>query len=187
MKRIEYRDFTEGDIFFLKDLCNKLMKFQADQADMRKDILESMNFENRLAPDYASTKEKYMAVAYDENTPVGFAFAALGTLTEEGVNAKPPWADTLTGKSFYPDGYEVPRKIGTFKLLYVEKDYRGLGIGEKLTDMAMEWLESSKADDLWVYVANGNEKVGRFYERYGFTLSHIVFDGFIEAYKKRIK
>ncbi|WP_041865999.1 hypothetical protein [Sediminispirochaeta smaragdinae] len=33
--------------------------------------------------------------------------------------------------------------------------------------------------------ANGNESVGTFYEKIGFTFSHSVFDGFIQAYTEK--
>jgi len=52
-----------------------------------------------------------------------------------------------------------------------------------LSNMTMDWLNSHEdVDDLWVYVANGNEIVGKLYEKYGFSLSHSVFNGFINAY-----
>lgn len=52
----------------------------------------------------------------------------------------------------------------------------------------MAWLNSHEdVDDLWVYVANGNEIVGKLYEKYGFRLSHSVYDGFIYAYCQKNK
>lgn len=183
MKNIVYKDFENGSIDSLEELCNSLMKFQAKHAKIRPDIMASMNFQNRLLPDYHNTKRKYIAVAYDGEKAVGFAFASVSTVSKESINAKPGWADELEGLGFYPADYDVPKNIGTYKLLFVDSDYRGLNIGGQLSDMVMEWLNShDDVEDLWVFVANGNEKVGRFYEKYGFNFSHNVFNGFIEAY-----
>lgn len=183
MVNINYKIVTTDNIDFLEGLCNKLMKFQADHAKIRADIMASMNYNNRLKPEYASTPRKYLVVAYDEERPVGFAFSAIGSVTEEDLKRKPGWASELNGIGFYPENYEVPKTIGTFKILYVDDEYRGLNIGRQLSDMGMAWLNSHEdVDDLWVYVANGNEIVGKLYEKYGFRLSHSVYNGFIYAY-----
>lgn len=189
MSNINYKVVTADNIDFLEGLCNQLMKFQADHAKIRADIMASMNYNNRLKPEYANTLRKRLVVVYDEERPVGFAFATVGRVTEEILKAKPGWASELNGIGFYPENYEVPRTIGTFKILYVENEYRGLNIGRQLSNMIMAWLSSHEdVDDLWVYVANGNEAVGKLYEKYGFRLSHSVFNGFIYAYyQKKIK
>lgn len=189
MKNINYKVITTDNIDFLEGLCNQLMRFQADHATIRPDIMASMNYNNRLKPEYANTLRKYMVVAYDEERPVGFAFAAIGSVTKESLEEKSSWATELGGIGFYPEDYEAPKTIGTFKLLYLEDSYRNLGIGKQLSGMIMDWLNSNEdVDDLWVYVANGNEIVGKLYEKYGFRLSHNVFNGFIYAYRqKKIK
>lgn len=183
MININYKVITTDNIDFLEGLCNQLMRFQAEHATIRPDIMASMNYNNRLKTEYANALRKYMVVAYAEERPVGFSFATIGSLTEEIIKEKPGWAAELDGTGFYPEDYEVPKTIGTFKILYLEDEYRGLGIGKQLSDMTMDWLNShDDVDDLWVYVANGNETVGKLYESYGFRLSHSVFNGFIYAY-----
>ncbi|MBV7273967.1 GNAT family N-acetyltransferase [Clostridium sp. PL3] len=188
MVNINYKVVTTDNIDFLEGLCNQLMKFQADNSKTRADIMASMNYDNRLKLEYANTSRKHMVVAYDGERPVGFAFATIGSVTEENLNGKPDWASELKGIGFYPENYEVPKTIGTFKLLYVDEEYRDLSIGRQLSNMIMEWFNSHEdVDDLWVYVANGNEIVGKLYEKYGFRLSHSVFNGFIYAYYQKIK
>lgn len=187
MNKIIYKTFEQGDISNLKDLCNSLMQFQADHATILPEVMASMNFENRLVPDFNNTERKYMAVAYDGDHPVGFAFATVTDLSKEDMSGKPSWADSLTGTGFYPDNYEVPKTIGTYKLLYVDPSYRGLNIGGALSRYIMNWLTSHQdVEDLWVFVANGNEVVGKLYEKLGFHHSHRVWGGFIEAYKKKL-
>lgn len=187
MEKIIYKAFEEGNIDNLKDLCDDLMRFQADSAVIRKDVMASMNFENRLLPDFKNTKRKYMTVAYDGDIPVGFAFVTVTDLSKEEMDIKPSWASDLGGVGFYPMDYQVPKTIGTFKLLYVNDAYRGMNIGWDLSVRVMTWLRSQKdVEDLWVFVANGNEKVGGLYEKLGFKFSHAVFNGFIEAYSLKI-
>lgn len=182
--KIEYRICTEENIDFLATLCNKLMKFQGDHAHIKPEIMSSMNYENRLKPEYANTPEKFMVVAYADNQPVGFAFGTIGMVTAESLTMKPAWAEDLGGIGFYPVDYDAPKKIGTFKLLYLDESYRNLGIGKELTDRTMTWLRGHEdVADLWVYVANGNEVVGKLYEKVGFHYSHPVWNGFIQAYR----
>ena len=185
---IEYKIIESSDIDFLEPLCNSLMTFQADLATIRKDVMASMNFNNRLKPEYESTERKHMVVAYDGNVPIGFAFATITDVLTEHLTMKPSWAEDLSGLSFYPENYTAPKKIGTFKLLYVDEQYRGYQVGKKLSNMLMNWFdENHDIDDLWVYVANGNEVVGTFYEKLGFDYSHSVFNGFVDAYMKKVR
>ena len=168
----------------LKELCNRLMAFQAEKAQIKPEVMKSMNFENRLQPDFEEAEKKYITVAWEGDKPVGFAFAMIEDLEENNLSRKPSWAEDLDGLGFYPADYEAPKKIGTFKLLFVMPEYRGLDIGGELCRKTMGWLENQKdVDDLWVYVANGNEDVGRLYEKIGFTFSHTVYGGFIQAYR----
>lgn len=186
MSKITYTDFENGDISNLRKLCNDLMKFQADHAKIRPEVMASMNFENRFEPDYSHASRKYIAVAYDGDKPVGFAFATVSEVTEDDINEKSIWAENTDDVGFFPDDYGVPTTIGTYKLLFVDSNYRSLNIGGDLSQMIMKWLNShDDVKDLWVFVANGNEKVAKFYEKYGFTHSHTVFNGFIEAYTQK--
>lgn len=188
MGTIRYEVIHDEDIDFLEGLCNQLMNFQAGGATIHPEIMGSMNYHNRLKPDYAGTERKYLLVAYDAAQPVGFAFAAVGQLSEASLTGKPGWAKELDGVGFYPEGYALPKTIGTFKLLYVDEAYRGLAVGKTLTEMTMQWLcVNDDVEDLWVYVANGNERVGALYEKYGFAHSHSVYNGFIQAYCRKMK
>lgn len=186
--RITYRQFESGDISDLKDLCNALMQFQGEKAKVKPEVMRSMNFENRLVPDYANANRKHMIVAYDDEKPIGFAFGTVSTVNEEDLHGRPPWAVGIDGLGFYPADYAVPKNIGTFKLLFVDPAYRGMAIGVTLSTKLMAWLNSHEdVEDLWVFVANGNEVVGQFYEKLGFKYSHSVFDDFIEAYSQKLK
>lgn len=186
MINITYKEIKGNNVDFLKTLVNELMTFQAESAKIHPEIMCSMNYDNRLKQEYKGTDNEYMFVAYDNDNPIGFTYGTISQVTLDHLTMKPSWAVDLEGNGFYPNDYDTPKSIGTFKLLYVYEEYRGLSIGKKLSDNLMEWLKSKSVEDLWVYVANGNEKVGKFYEKYGFTFSHSVYGGFIDAYKQEL-
>lgn len=181
---INYKVFSGNNIDFLKPLVNQLMVFQAQHATIRPDIMGSMNYDNRMKSEYKGSKNEHLLIAYADEKPVGFAYGTIAEVTETDVTTTPDWAKTLQGMGFYPDNYDVPKTVGIFKLLFVDENYRGFNIGKKLSDNLMTWLREQPVKDLWVYVANGNEKVARFYANYGFNFSHEVYDGFITAYKQ---
>lgn len=186
MIAITYKEFKGKNIDFLKPLVNELMTFQTGCANVHPEIMASMNYDNRLKYQYKGSNNELMLVAYAYEKPIGFAYGAVSQVTLEHLYVKPEWAKELDGNGFYPNDYDVPKSIGTFKLLYVNENYRGLKIGKRLSNDLMIWLKSSDVEDLWVYVANGNEKVGKFYENYGFNFSHSVYCGFIDAYKQEL-
>ena len=184
--RIRYSELRGESVESVRGLCERLMKFQADRARVRQDVLASMNFDNRFLPDFRASPRKKVVVACEGESPVGFSFVTVTRLSSASIAALPDWACDLGGNGFYPADYATPRNVGTFKLLFVDPSYRGMDIGRQLADRSMEWLRShDDVSDLWVYVANGNESVGRFYESYGFDFSHEVFGGFVLAYVQR--
>ena len=68
-------------------------------------------------------------------------------------------------------GYCVVTKdneIGEIDSLFVRKEYQGQGVGHELMSKAFEWLKNKKCSAINIYVAEGNESVLTFYEKYGF-------------------
>ena len=86
---------------------------------------------------------------------------------------------------FYPNWLELPRKVGCLNNLYLRENYRCLGIGTKMLEMSLKWLENT-VDLIFVYISNGNDDALDFYIKHGFTFSHEVFGGFIKAAYKRV-
>lgn len=83
---------------------------------------------------------------------------------------------------FYPEWVSLPQNIGCLSNLYLREAYRGIGLGTKLFNMTMEWLASFPDVNLaFVYISNGNDAALRFYLDHGYTFSHDVFGGFIQA------
>lgn len=57
---------------------------------------------------------------------------------------------------------------GELKRLYVTARAQGSGIGARLFDEALAWLERDGPRTLWISVWSENYGAQRFYERYGF-------------------
>lgn len=58
--------------------------------------------------------------------------------------------------------------VGEISSLYIEPEYRKQGIGDMLITKALEWLDSNKVNTKIIGVAEGNDNVIKFYEKYGF-------------------
>lgn len=58
--------------------------------------------------------------------------------------------------------------VGEIDSIFVEREFRGAGIGEKLMRAMIEWLDEVGAVQLQVSVVSGNENSYTFYEKFGF-------------------
>ena len=52
--------------------------------------------------------------------------------------------------------------------LYVRRDAQGLGLGRRLLETALDWMEAQSQGPLWLSVWSGNLKAQRLYARSGF-------------------
>lgn len=65
----------------------------------------------------------------------------------------------------HPDGRASHAEL---RRLYVSKDAQGLGLGTRLLDLALAWMEAHTDGPLWIGVWSGNEKAQKLYAAYGF-------------------
>lgn len=63
---------------------------------------------------------------------------------------------------------------GEIDSLYVDKEYRKYGLGDKLMNSALEWLDSNQVKTKIIGVAEGNENVLEFYKKYGFYKRSVI-------------
>ena len=79
-----------------------------------------------------------------------------------------------------PAGYCVsiaePGKWGEVESLYIDPEYRKLGIGDVFMKRALEWMEGFAVPKKKIVVYAGNEGVIRFYQRHGFAPRYIVLE-----------
>ena len=183
MNNITYAQIIGGDIEICRDLCNELMAFQKEKAEIAKEAFDMMSFETRMKKSFENAFRTHVVVALDNGVPVGYVFSTIDIVPPEARSSAPPWApkgDDIIG--FFPNWLNLPKKVGTLSNLYVRPEYRGTGMGNRLYTFAVEWLESFDDVDIsFVYISNGNNKAEKFYIDHGFTYSHDVYGGFITA------
>lgn len=72
-----------------------------------------------------------------------------------------------------PNGLPHPDARSThaeLRRLYVAKEAQGLGLGTRLLDVALAWMEAHTDGPLWIGVWSGNHKARRLYEARGFRM-----------------
>ena len=178
MKNITIDIVRDGNIEQCRDLCNELMAFQKSKAFMEPERFDGMNFDTRMKKSWKSALEKHAAIAKDAAIPVGYVFSTVES------------AEGMKNSSFrlLPDTAGFPERIGCLSNLYIRDGYRGSGLGSRLFDISMEWLESFPYMELiYIFISNGNGEAMDFYLKHGFSYSHDVLGGFIQAVSKRVK
>lgn len=58
--------------------------------------------------------------------------------------------------------------IGEVESIYIEAEYRKLALGDQFMKRAMNWMDAQQVTSRMISVAEGNEEVFAFYQRYGF-------------------
>ncbi|MBU5590153.1 GNAT family N-acetyltransferase [Clostridium sp. MSJ-4] len=66
--------------------------------------------------------------------------------------------------------------VGEIDSLFVEKEYRKYGLGDKLMNRALDWLNSNQVKTKIIGVAEGNENALEFYKRYGFYKRRVILE-----------
>ena len=188
MSAITIETLTGEQIDQCRDLCNELMAFQKSKAVLAPDAFDGMSFDTRMKKSYENALASQVIVAKDDGTPIGYVFSTIEA-TAGMKGAVPAWAPVKPGEKvlgFLPEWEQLPEKVGILSNLYIRDAYRGSGLGSRLCDLSMDWLESFPDVDLsLVFISNGNNAALDFYLRHGFTYSHEVFGGFIKAAYKR--
>jgi ribosomal protein S18 acetylase RimI-like enzyme len=187
MENITIEVVNNGNIEQCRELCNELMAFQKSKATIAPEKFDTMNFDTRMKKSYESSLESQVIVVKDNGIPVGYVFSTIENI-EHSKSSYPEWApidDIENSKGFYPEWDNIPNKIGCLNNLYLRDKYRDRGLGSRLFELSMEWLESFVDVDLvLIYVSNGNDAALKFYLSRGFIFSHDVFGGFIKAIYK---
>ncbi len=108
-------------------------------------------------------KQHYLGMTFEKRRADLIGKAAGGELRVDLA------IDEATGRGV---GYIVSTvdsaKIGEIDSVYVDAVYRGMGVGGKLMQNALAWLDQSGAVEKTVEVSVGNESAWGFYGRFGF-------------------
>ncbi len=65
---------------------------------------------------------------------------------------------------------------GEIDSIYIEAEMRGCGIGDRLMQMGLQWMDSHSVKKKIIAVGAGNEEVLPFYQRFGFYPHRIVLE-----------
>ncbi|MEH7332518.1 GNAT family N-acetyltransferase [Neobacillus drentensis] len=172
---LTYEVITEEKIEYCRDLCNELMTFQKSKAYINPELFDSMSFETRMIPSIKSAIHNYIVVVKDEDKIVGYVYS----------NISPKEAYSNDFATFFDLSTVSKKNVGCLSQFYIKEEYRQYGIGSKLFNMSLEWLEQFEdVEDYFIYVSNGNDDALEFYKRKGFSVSHDILDGFITVLRK---
>ncbi|WP_026693171.1 GNAT family N-acetyltransferase [Peribacillus kribbensis] len=159
-----------------RELCNELMAFQKSVAAIRPELFDSMNFETRMLPSIDSASHNYIVLVKDRDQPVGYVYS--------NISPKETYSNDFA--AFFDLSSVKMEQVGCLSQFYIKEGYRKYGVGSKLFDLSMTWLQTFKeAEDYFIFVSNGNTNALEFYQRKGFTVSHEILDGFITVLRSR--
>lgn len=66
--------------------------------------------------------------------------------------------------------------IGEIQSIFIDGNFRGHNIGEKLMEESLNFLECEKAERIIIGVAGGNEEAINFYQRFGFRKGTTILE-----------
>lgn len=64
---------------------------------------------------------------------------------------------------------------GELDSIYIEPNYRKQKVGTKLMERALDWFDKLNIHEMDIYIAEGNEQVFNFYEKFGFKNRFTIF------------
>ncbi|WP_202906806.1 GNAT family N-acetyltransferase [Abyssisolibacter fermentans] len=165
---MKYEIIRERDAYLVKSLCNELMVYQKSKAKITPERFDSMSFETRLLPSLEKADKNFIMIAKDDDEVVGYVYCNL--------SAKEVYDNDFA--TFF-DINSVEDQVGCLSQFFIKDGYRGSGIGTRLFNEGMKWLNQLDVKDLFIFVSNGNDNALSFYKHKGFKESHKILDGFI--------
>lgn len=167
---LKYEIVPDEEIEYCRDLCNELMAFQKSKSLIKPELFDKMNFDTRMVPSIKNAIHNYTVVVRHDDKLVGYVYS--------NISSKETYSNDFA--TFFDLSTVDGNNVGCLSQFYIEEEYRQYGIGSKLFDMSMKWLNQfDDVDDYFIYVSNGNTDALEFYKRKGFSVSHDILDGFI--------
>lgn len=161
---------------YCRDLCNELMVFQKSKAKIKRELFDGMNFETRMIPSIKSAIYNHIVVAKDDEKIVGYAYS--------NISSKEAYSNDFA--TFFDISSVSRKNVGCLSQFYINEAYRKYGIGSKLFNMSMSWLNQfDDVEDYFIFVSSGNDDALEFYKRKGFVVSHEILDGFITVLRSK--
>ncbi len=143
MANIKYRETAQQDLDLIAALWQKLNDHHGSISQYFSDRYPRNTFERRKQELLKKSSGGSMRIDLAQNAATGDLIGyCISTVTADGT--------------------------GEIDSIYVEEDYRRNGIGDKLMQKALDWMDRLAVKRRVIQVLVGNEEVYTFYSRYGF-------------------
>lgn len=129
-------------------------------SDMWKNLINHLQSQSKYFPD------DYQHLIFEERKKQLIRIAESGKLR----------LDLVKNGNYYL-GYSVSSIVGakgSVDSLYVAQPHRNEGIGNKLMERSLNWMELNGVSDLEILVSYGNKDALKFYEKFGFYPKHLI-------------
>ena len=142
---------SRRDLKLIKSLWEKLNDHHRKQKSDFKDHYENFTFSERAEVLLKKSNAGDMHIGLVKGKYSGILVAyCITTISEDGE--------------------------GEIDSIYVEKEFRGQGLGDELMKCSLGWLDKNSVKVRKVTVAKGNSESISFYERYGFRTRAITLE-----------
>lgn len=82
----------------------------------------------------------------------------------------------ISGGLIKPHPLSVKARYAELESIFIKDEYRGSGLGKKLTEDFINWCRKIKVDYINLAVANENEKTINLYKKLGFRESYSIME-----------
>lgn len=145
MGTIDYKRIDIQEIDLIKELWEALRDHHKNKTEYFKQRFENLTFETRkktLLEKAEHGKLIIDIVRMNKGKIIGYCVSSI----DEKLN-------------------------GEIDSILVDEQYRRMKVGEELMARALKWFDENKVETRRIVVAQGNERVFKFYEKFGFYLS----------------
>jgi ribosomal protein S18 acetylase RimI-like enzyme len=140
------KDITEIEI--IKPLWEKLNLIHLDKSVYFKSKYESFTFDKRMESIYKKAQKGIIKLALlldnDKRVYIGYCLSS------------------------------IEEDLGEVESIFIEKQYRKLGLGDKLMNNTLDWFESKGIKNIQINVVYANDGALPFYERHGFYIGNYI-------------
>ena len=164
---ISYEVISVDNAESCRDLCNELMVFQKSKANIKPELFDHMNFDTRMVPSIKNARHNHIVVVKDGDEKIGYVYS----------NVSPKEAYSNDFATFFDLSSVNGTNVGCLSQFYIKEGYRKHGIGSRLFELSMEWLNQFEdIDDRFIFVSNGNDDALEFYKQREFNKAAELFE-----------
>lgn len=150
MDNIKYTFGSKEILELVKPMWDKLNNYHKENSINFKSHFESLSFERKVKRLEADSNLEIMVILVKNLSKDIYLGYSISIVTKD--------------------------KVGEIDSIYVDQDYRKYGIGKRLMNESIAWLNSKDVNKKILYVANGNENVFDFYGKCGFYPKMILLE-----------